>query len=56
MYEEIGTGATINGEITARNQNTMVVLGDDGYTHLCKLVGEPDKRPDGCAVEQVGGN
>lgn len=31
MYEEIGTGARIDGEITARNQNTMVVLGEDGY-------------------------
>ena len=46
MYEEVGTGARINGEITARNQNTMVVVGEDGYTHLCKLVGKPDKRPD----------
>ena len=46
MYEEVGTGARINGEVTARNQNTMVVLGEDGYTHLCKLVGEPHKQPD----------
>lgn len=46
MYEEVGTGARINGEITARNQNTMVVVGEDGYTHLCKLIGKPGKRPD----------
>ena len=46
MYEEVGTGARISGEVTIRHRNTMVVLGEDGYTHLCKLVGEPHKQPD----------
>lgn len=43
MYETID-GRMIDGEITARNERTMVVLGTDGYTHLCKLVGEGVKR------------
>lgn len=43
MYETID-GRMIDGEITARNERTMVVLGTDGYTHLCKLVGESVKQ------------
>lgn len=43
MYETI-KGELIDGEITAKLEKTMVVLGVDGYTHLCKLVGEGVKQ------------
>lgn len=43
MYETI-KGELIDGEITAKLEKTMVVLGTDGYTHLCKLVGEGVKQ------------
>lgn len=43
MYETID-GRMIDGEITIRNERTMIVLGSDGYNHLCKLVGEGVKR------------
>ena len=46
MYEVVRTGEKITGEVTSRLSNTMVVMGEDGYTYLCKLVGKPDKRPD----------
>lgn len=43
MYETI-KGEIIDGEITAKLEKTMVVLDADGYTHLCKLVGEGVKQ------------
>lgn len=43
MYETID-GKMIDGKVIARYEKTMVVLSTDGYTHLCKLVGEPVKR------------
>lgn len=46
MYEVVNTGEKITGEVMSRLSNTMVVVGPDGYTYLCKLVGTPDKRPD----------
>ena len=43
MYETID-GKIIDGKVIARYEKTMVVLGTDGYTYLCKLVGEGVKQ------------
>lgn len=46
MYQVVRSDKRVNGEISARNERTMVVKADDGYTYVCELVGKPGKRTD----------
>lgn len=46
MYQVVRSDKRVNGEITARNERTMVVKAEDGYTYVCELVGKPGKRKD----------
>lgn len=39
MYETTG-GQWIDGKVIRRYEHTMSVLGSDGSTHLCRLIGE----------------
>ena len=46
MYKVVRSDKRVSGEVRARNERTMIVMAEDGYTYVCELVGKPDKRPD----------